>query len=75
MKNLKTIISVIMAVGLVVGYALLENYLYNNGECRKCGGELVFINAIQDKESSIVEHIYECADCHNTIRVNEGVSW
>lgn len=68
MKN-NLFIYILAIVLVVVGLAVFNNYLWNDGQCTACdNGSYVFVNADYEVEA-LTHYYYSCDNCGHTIEL------
>ena len=68
----KTIIYFIIILALLVGAISINVWIYNKGECRICGGQMMFTDveySKNDNKSSTAHYLYKCEDCGHMIEL------
>lgn len=65
----KVFIYILAIVLVIVGLAVFNNYLWNDGQCTACdNGSYVFINADYEVEA-LTHYYYSCDNCGHTIEL------
>lgn len=65
----KVFIYILAIILVVVGLAVFNSYLWNDGQCTACdNGNYVFINADYEVEA-LTHYYYSCDNCGHTIEL------